>query len=281
MNIDKDDFDAFRNEVRTGFAAINVRLDRVETRLDKVEARLDQIEARLDRVEARLDRVEARMNELEQGQSDSAGRIARIEQGLYELHDAINRGQEERKNADIGLKFTLEYVERVDNQGHQLMKRVDSVEERVDRLEGGGGSLVRESAESNDKGSSPAFLELKRKIIALSSQPESFWNTPSAEYGDLFAQELTPEVRTALKKRFIALNGLPENFFDELPIDLKEVLEENGGKFTASVVREAMRRHSARYESARALRKAKWQRSVDAGQKSNPSEPAGASFRDG
>jgi hypothetical protein len=43
-----------------GFAAVGVRLDKIEGRLDKMEGRLDRIEGRLDRMEGRLDRMEAR-----------------------------------------------------------------------------------------------------------------------------------------------------------------------------------------------------------------------------
>ena len=52
--------------VDAGFAAVNVRMDRLDTRMDRIEARMDRIEARLDGLDERLRNVEIAFGKVDQ-----------------------------------------------------------------------------------------------------------------------------------------------------------------------------------------------------------------------
>jgi tetrahydromethanopterin S-methyltransferase subunit G len=45
---------ALGESMREGFAAVGVRLDKIEGRLDGMESRLDRLDARLDRTQAEI-----------------------------------------------------------------------------------------------------------------------------------------------------------------------------------------------------------------------------------
>ena len=51
--------------IDAGFAAVNVRMDRIETRIDRIETRLDGLDERLRNVEIAFGRVDQRLLTIE------------------------------------------------------------------------------------------------------------------------------------------------------------------------------------------------------------------------
>ena len=52
--------------VDAGFAAVNVRMDRIDTRMDRIDTRMDRIETRLDGLDERLRNVEIAFGKVDQ-----------------------------------------------------------------------------------------------------------------------------------------------------------------------------------------------------------------------
>ena len=51
--------------VDAGFAAVNGRMDRLETRMDRLETRMDRLETRMDGFETRMDGFDGRLRNVE------------------------------------------------------------------------------------------------------------------------------------------------------------------------------------------------------------------------
>ena len=128
--MESTEYRELRTLIETGFAQVNVRLDRHEqllvthdARLKKHDARFDQHDARFDRHDARFDQYDARFDGLE----------ALIRRESPKTRDYVDlKAAETRRHFDV-VAERLEGQIRLIAEGHQaLTGRQDSLERRID-----------------------------------------------------------------------------------------------------------------------------------------------------
>ncbi len=105
---------SIRDEIHTGFATMNDRIDRLESglgaRLDQTNARLDQTNARLDQTNGRLDQVVARLDLHSQALAKLIGEVG-----------------------SLNVRFDNFLTGSHRDEHNELRARIERIEERLDK----------------------------------------------------------------------------------------------------------------------------------------------------
>jgi predicted nucleic acid-binding Zn-ribbon protein len=127
--------EAFREEMRAGFKAVNQRLDKLEVRMEKLEQRMDKLEERMDKLEQRMEKLEERMEKLEERMDKLEERMDKLEERMEKLEERMEKLEERMDKLEERMDRLEERMDRLEERMDRLEERMDRLEERMDRLE--------------------------------------------------------------------------------------------------------------------------------------------------